>query len=148
MLPFKSKFDRVEKFLVILLSFSLISVLFSTAVSWKIFNQILRENQSIDFFLVCIFLYSDWIQPEKFSPNTGKYGPEKTPYLDTFHVVKLISSPRIYGLTPNPLHTKTFAAKRKSENSVPVNTSFLFRKGMVTLLVSRVDSIIRLHMLI
>ena len=20
-----------------------------------------------------------------FSPNTGKYGPEKTPYLDTFH---------------------------------------------------------------
>ena len=148
MLPFKSKFDRVEKFLAILLSFSLISVLFSTAVSWKIFNQILRENQSIDFFLVCIFLYSDWIQPEKFSPNTGKYGPEKTPYLDTFHVVKLISSPRIYGLTPNPLHTKTFAAKRKSENSVPVNTSFLFRKGMVTLLVSRVDSIIRLHMLI
>ena len=148
MLPFKSKFDRVEKFLVILLSFSLISVLFSTAVSWKIFNQILRENQSIDFFLVCIFLYSDWIQPEKFSPNTGKYGPEKTPYLDTFHVVKLISSPRIYGLTPNPLHTKTFAAKRKSENSVPVNTSFLFRKGMVSLLVSRVDLIIRLHMLI
>ena len=23
-----------------------------------------------------------------FSPNTGKYGPEITPYLDTFHVVK------------------------------------------------------------
>ena len=22
-----------------------------------------------------------------FSPNTGKYGPEKTPYLDTFHGV-------------------------------------------------------------
>ena len=22
-----------------------------------------------------------------FSPNAGKYGPEKTPYLDTFHVV-------------------------------------------------------------
>ena len=21
------------------------------------------------------------------SPNTGKYGPEKTPYLDTFHAV-------------------------------------------------------------
>ena len=140
MLPFKSKFDWVEKFHVILLSFSLISVLF---------NQILREkNQSIDLFLVCIFLYSNWIQPEKFSPNTGKYGPEKTPYLDTFHVVKLISSPCIYGLTPNPLHTKTFAAKRKSENSAPINTSFLFRKGMVTLLVSRVDLIIRLHMLI
>ena len=24
-----------------------------------------------------------------FSLNTGKYGPEKTPYLDTFHAVKL-----------------------------------------------------------
>ena len=22
-----------------------------------------------------------------FTPNTGKYGPEKTPYLDTFHAV-------------------------------------------------------------
>ena len=22
-----------------------------------------------------------------FSPNTGKYGPEKTPHLDTFHAV-------------------------------------------------------------
>ena len=24
-----------------------------------------------------------------FSPNTGKYGPEKTPYLDTFHAVSI-----------------------------------------------------------
>ena len=24
----------------------------------------------------------------KFSLNAGKYGPEKTPYLDTFHAVK------------------------------------------------------------
>ena len=23
-----------------------------------------------------------------FSPNTGKYGPEKTPYLDTFHALQ------------------------------------------------------------
>ena len=23
-----------------------------------------------------------------FSPNTGKYGPEITPYLDTFHAVQ------------------------------------------------------------
>ena len=23
-----------------------------------------------------------------FSPNAGKYGPEKTPYLDTFHTVR------------------------------------------------------------
>ena len=25
-----------------------------------------------------------------FSPNTGKYGPEIAPYLDTFHVVEVI----------------------------------------------------------
>ena len=24
-----------------------------------------------------------------FSPNAGKYGPENTPYLDTFHAVRL-----------------------------------------------------------
>ena len=44
------------------------------------------------FFLVLIFQYSDWIQRDNpylsvFSPNAGKYGPEKTPYLDTYHVV-------------------------------------------------------------
>ena len=25
-----------------------------------------------------------------FSPNTGKYGPQKTPYLDTFHTVVIV----------------------------------------------------------
>ena len=25
-----------------------------------------------------------------FNPNTGTYGPEKTPYLDTFHAVKVV----------------------------------------------------------
>ena len=43
--------------------------------------------------MVCIFLYLDWIRiftqskSPYFSPNTGKYGPEKTPYLETFHAV-------------------------------------------------------------
>ena len=27
-----------------------------------------------------------------FDPNTGKYGPEITPYLDTFHAVELTSN--------------------------------------------------------
>ena len=54
----------------------------NTLTMWKVSNG--------DFFLVCIFLYSDWIRRfteifPVFSPNTGKYGPEKTPYLDTFH---------------------------------------------------------------
>ena len=32
-----------------------------------------------------------------FSPNTGKYGPEKTPYLDTFHAVISRSENNIFG---------------------------------------------------
>ena len=44
-----------------------------------------------EFFLVCIFPHSDTIQRDTylavFSPNAGKYGPGKTPYLHTFHVV-------------------------------------------------------------
>ena len=43
-------------------------------------------------FVVRIFPNSDWIRKDTpylsiFNPNAGKYGPEKTPYLDTFHVV-------------------------------------------------------------
>ena len=38
-------------------------------IVWKVKIQ--------NFFLVCVFLYSNTL-------NTGKYGPEKTPYLDTF----------------------------------------------------------------
>ena len=50
----------------------------------------LRENcPNTELFLVRIFLYSDWIRRftpwiSVFSPNTGKYGPEITPYLDFF----------------------------------------------------------------
>ena len=44
------------------------------------------------FFLVRIFPHLDWIRRDTkylylFSPNSGKYGPEKTPYLETFHAV-------------------------------------------------------------
>ena len=57
--------------------------------------ETLREKcPNMDFFfLVRIFPYSDWIRKDAlylsvFSPNTGKYGPEKTSYLDTFHAVR------------------------------------------------------------
>ena len=55
----------------------------------------LREKYpNTEFFLVCIFPHSDWIRRDTkylfvFSPNAGKYGPEKTPYLDTFHTVNV-----------------------------------------------------------
>ena len=51
----------------------------------------LREMcPNMQFFLVHIFLYSDWIwrftkEISVFSLDKGKYGPEKTLYLDTFH---------------------------------------------------------------
>ena len=42
------------------------------------------------FFLVRIFLYSDWIKEMPvLSPNTGKYGQEKTPYLCPSHAVNV-----------------------------------------------------------
>ena len=52
-------------------------------------------------FLVRIIMYSDWIRRliSVFSPNTGKYGPEKTPYLDTFHavyVLEILNSARFW----------------------------------------------------
>ena len=54
----------------------------------------LREKcPNTEFSLVRIFLYLNWIRrfsPAAFSPNTGKYGPEKTQCLDTFHAVILL----------------------------------------------------------
>ena len=53
----------------------------------------LREKcPNTEFFLVRIFPHSDWIWRDTeylsiFSPNAEKYGPEKTPYLDTFHAL-------------------------------------------------------------
>ena len=38
-----------------------------------------------EFFLVRIFPNLEWIWRDT---NAGKYGPEKTPHLDTFHAVK------------------------------------------------------------
>ena len=72
-----------------------------------------RKSVSVDIYCtawkVCkcgvfsgrIFPRSDWIRRDTeylyvLSPNAGKYGPEKTPYLDTFHaVLKLYSQRRI-----------------------------------------------------
>ena len=34
-----------------------------------------------------------------FGPNTGKYGPEKTPYLDTFHTVMAVAKDTCFNAT-------------------------------------------------
>ena len=49
---------------------------------------------NMELFLVRIFLYSDWIPV--LSPNTGKYGPEINPYLDTFHAVLMIKKLKLF----------------------------------------------------
>ena len=68
---------------------------------WALKVPLIKENvehslhekcPNTELFLVHIFLYSDWIRRDSpylsvFSPNTGKYGPEITPYFDTFHAV-------------------------------------------------------------
>ena len=38
-----------------------------------------------------------WVKPKNNISNAGKYGPEKTPYLDTFHAV--ISSINFHGFS-------------------------------------------------
>ena len=60
---------------------------------WKLANYALRKKcPNTKFFLVCIFSHSDWIRRDTehlsvFSPNAGKYGAEKTLYLNTFRAV-------------------------------------------------------------
>ena len=67
--------------------------------SWKLSAKVsltipLHEKYpNTEFLLVCIFLRSEWIRGDTsylsvFSPNVGKCGPVKTPYLDTFHTVR------------------------------------------------------------
>ena len=57
----------------------------------------LREKcPNTELFLVRIFPHSDQIRRDtknfsEFSPNTGKYGSEKTLYLDNFHTVLLFT---------------------------------------------------------
>ena len=56
-------------------------------------KRTLREKcQNTEFFLVRVFQHLDWILRDTsflivFSPNEGKCGREKNPYLDKFHRV-------------------------------------------------------------
>ena len=45
-----------------------------------------KKCPNADLFLVLIFLYLEC------STNTGKYGPEITPYLDTFYAVQIFKT--------------------------------------------------------
>ena len=57
------------------------------------------------------------------SPNTGKYGPEKFPYLDSFHVVENIGISKVLRsiLTKETNHQKiTIKTSRSFNNSFDV----------------------------
>ena len=50
---------------------------------WSVFPRIRTEYGEILYVYYTPYLSA-------FSPNVVKYGPEKIPYLDTFHVVKIL----------------------------------------------------------
>ena len=52
-------------------------------------------SPSTEFFLIRVFPHSERIRRDTkylsvFSSNAGKYGPEKTPYLDTFQAAYVV----------------------------------------------------------
>ena len=57
-----------------------------TITLWNFWQPSLRKKHpNTEFFLVRIFPYLNWIRRNTrclsvFTPNAGKYGPEKTPY--------------------------------------------------------------------
>ena len=59
-------------------------------VSQELKKPLREKFPNTEFFLVPIFSHLNWIWRDTeylsvFSPNAGKYGPDKTPYLDTFY---------------------------------------------------------------
>ena len=69
--------------------------------NWKIRREIwinnkstktTRKSQGTDLFLVRIFLIRTEYGDLRSKSYTGKYRPEITPYLDTFHAVRVNSS--------------------------------------------------------
>ena len=86
----KSDQDSVSHFLFL---FTIPVSLFQFGQIWYRWTDTLREKcLNTEIFLVRIFPHSHWIRRDTrylsvFSPNAEKYGPEKTPYLDTFHAV-------------------------------------------------------------
>ena len=57
------------------------------------YHPLCEKYPNTEFFLVRIFPHSDWIRRDtkylslRIQSECGKYEPEKTPYLDTFHAV-------------------------------------------------------------
>ena len=85
-------------------------------ISYHVYHSLRGKCPNTELFLVQIFLCSDWIRwftygvisgPyfPVFSPNTGKFGPEMTPYLDPFHAMTAYVN-KIYSLTMRVLPSR------------------------------------------
>ena len=77
---------------------------------WSVFPRIRTEYGEILYVYYTPYLSA-------FSPNVVKYGPEKIPYLDTFHVVKILyethkTRKRKYERENYKLSTKVLFVKR------------------------------------
>ena len=73
---------------------------FACCESYPSSNPLCETCLNTEIFLVHIFSHWGWIRRDTkylsvFSPNAGKYRPEKTSSLDTFHAVILFISPLI-----------------------------------------------------
>ena len=88
-----TKFGKIVKHLLFTFPFLQNNHCQNCHIPKKATKGSMREKcQNTEFFLAYIFPHSDWIRRDTehlsvFSPNTGKYGPEKNPYFDTFHAV-------------------------------------------------------------
>ena len=59
-----------------------------TGIVWCMHDFLHADSDAIIFGKThCISLFGKILYLSVFSPNVGKYGPEKTPYLDIFHAV-------------------------------------------------------------
>ena len=97
--------------------------------AWKLSKYGVFSGQ---FFLYsdCIQTFGEWIS--MFSPNTGKYRTENTPYLNTFHVVYSYNKVRKASTDPPQRHaTKTlflfsFFLVFFWEKECPIYINFIF----------------------
>ena len=64
-----------------------------------------------------------------FSPNTGKYIPENTPYLDTFYAVLVSSQQKVFSLTTRLVNVNQ---SDKTHNEVENQEDVLFQQNQTT----------------
>ena len=70
-----------------------------------------------------------------FSPNTGKYGPEKSPHLDTFHAVILKGMHFYWEIMNNITNNSAYFSKQAFWNHWPLNLHsrrFLFVRNFLS----------------